>query len=206
MLGSLYFYGDSVLHRLSPRVKVLSLILTGTLIFLVEELLIVGGFTAVVIGLYLLAQIPLKMMLQQLKPAIWILLVIFIVQLYSQNIEFASLVILRFASLILLAGLVTLTTRTSDMVEGIEQSLRYFHRWLPVERISLTITLCIRFIPAIRGIVDDVKEAQLARGFSTNIFAITVPVIIRTLQMADQISEAIYARSFEVEPYQPDHL
>lgn len=204
MLSGLYIEGTTLLHRTGPGKKILSLVLIGTGLFFIRDLTILASCFAVIIGLYFTAGIPAKIMLRQLRPAAILLVVIFIVQYFSNSLELATLIVLRFACLILAASLITLTTRTSDMVEGIERGLKPLHKILPVERVSLTISLCIRFIPTIQAITEDVKEAQYARGLSTNIFAIAVPVIIRTLKMADEISEAIYARSFETEPYHPD--
>ena len=203
MLSSLYIEGNTLLHKIGPGKKILCLICLGTGLFLIKDVAILGLCLTCVIGLYLSARIPVRTMILQLRPAFWLLLIIFAVQYFSHSLEMAVLIILRFASLILAASLVTLTTKTSDMVLGIERGLRPFHKILPIERISLTISLCIRFIPTLHNITAEVKEAQYARGLSTNIFAIAVPVIIRTLKMADEISEAIYARSFETEPYDP---
>lgn len=204
MLSSLYIDGDTLIHKFGPGKKILCLIILGTTLFLIRDLIILSSCFAIIIGLYLSARIPVKTMILQLRPALWLLLIIFAVQYFSNSLEMAILIVLRFATLILAASLITLTTRTSDMVDGIERGLKPLHKILPVERISLTISLCIRFIPTIQAITAEVKEAQYARGLSTNIFAIAVPVIIRTLKMADEISEAIYARGFETEPYHPN--
>ncbi|MDX1736827.1 MAG: energy-coupling factor transporter transmembrane protein EcfT [Alphaproteobacteria bacterium] len=203
MLTGLYIPGDSLLHRLSPARKILGLIVFSSAAFFITDLWVLGGVFCGVILSYLYAGISSHTLMDQLKPAFWILLVIFCVLYWTENPYIASLNTGRFATLILGASLVTLTTKSSEMIEGIEKLLRPFHKILPVERISLSIALCLRFIPSIQVISREIREAQAARGLTGNIFAIAVPLIIRVLKMADEISEAIYARGFETEVYDP---
>ena len=125
----------------------------------------------------------------------------FLSTLAGLGIEFATpdeaaLVVLRCAALILAAGLVTLTTRTADLVAVIERGLSPLSRLgLDVVKVSLAISLTIRFIPTIGQIAADVREAQVARGRRPSPLTLVVPVIIRLLKMADEIAEAIDARS-----------
>ena len=62
-------------------------------------------------------------------------------------------------------------------------------------KVGLAISLAIRFIPAVAAIVEEVREAQRARGQDRSMIALAVPVIIRLLKMADEIAEAIDASS-----------
>jgi biotin transport system permease protein len=193
---TLYHEQSSVLHRLPASTKILLLMAAGTLIFLVENLWVMGGVFAAVIGLLTLSRVPFPKAYDQLKPAFFLLAIIFVAQLFIANLELASLIILRFASLILLASIVTLTTKTSDIVATIERALTPFSRWIAVEKVSLAISLTIRFIPVLGGITMEVREAQKVRGLDRSLFALTMPVIIRTLKMGSDVADALDARSF----------
>lgn len=197
MLSDLYVPGESPLHRARPAAKILALFLICTALFVFE------GWPSLIIGAvlvaagFLTARLSVHHLLISLKPVVWILAAIFAVQLYLEDLALAGFVVGRFAVLILAASLVTLTTTASEFVDGIHASLKYAPGWVPKARIALAISLCFRFIPLIRTVLGEVRQAQRARGLDRNPFALLVPLIVRTLKTADEVSEAIYARSFD---------
>ena len=68
---------------------------------------------------------------------------------------------------------------------------------MPKAQIALAVSLFLRFVPLVRTALDDVREAQRARGLDRNLKAILVPLVVRILKTADEVSQAIYARSFD---------
>ena len=196
-----YVPGHSAIHRLSPGVKILSLAITGTLLFVFPQLPVVLATLATIVMLYLLARIGPRMMLLQLKPLLWILVLLFGVQWWIAGWLSAVLVVSRLMSLMLLAALVTLTTRTSDMIDALEKGL-FWLRFLRISpaKVSLALSLALRFIPVLAAITADVREAQRARGLDRSIIAVAIPVIVRTLKMADDIAAALEARGYDAPP------
>jgi len=196
-----YVPGHSAIHRLPPGVKILSLAITGTLLFVFPQLPVVLATLATIVMLYLLARIGPRMMLLQLKPLLWILVLLFGVQWWIAGWLSAVLVVSRLMSLMLLAALVTLTTRTSDMIEALEKGL-FWLRFLRISpaKVSLALSLALRFIPVLAAITADVREAQRARGLDRSIIAVAIPVIVRTLKMADDIAAALEARGYDAPP------
>ena len=196
MIAGLYRAGGSPLHRMGARRKLLALLGAGTLVFAIPSLWPAAGVLALVLALYGVAGFGPRLVLRQLRPVAVVLAVLFAAQLWLATPDEAALVVLRFAALILAAGLVTLTTRTADLVAVIERGLSPLSRLgLDVAKVSLAISLTIRFIPTIGQIAADVREAQVARGRRPSPLTLVVPVIIRLLKMADEIAEAIDARS-----------
>lgn len=193
----LYAAGTSPLHRLPPGAKILGLMLGGSVLFVFDNLPVVVAFLAVVLVLFKVAGFTPRQMWAQLRPTLWILGLLFLVQLYISGIALASFVVLRFAALLLLAGLVTLTTRSSDMIDAITAGLRFL-RPLGVNsaKVGLAFSLALRFLPVLATITQEVREAQKTRGLERSILAIAIPVAIRTLRMADDISDAIDARGY----------
>lgn len=197
MLTDLYVPGESPLHRARPAAKILALFVICTALFVFE------GWPSLIIGAvlvaagFLTARLSLHHLLISLKPVVWILAAIFAVQLYLEDLALAGFVVGRFAVLILAASLVTLTTTASEFVDGIHASLKHAPNWVPKARIALAISLCLRFIPLIKTVLGEVRQAQRARGLDRNPLALLVPLIVRTLKTADEVSEAIYARSFD---------
>ncbi|WP_197918750.1 energy-coupling factor transporter transmembrane component T family protein [Thiosulfatihalobacter marinus] len=193
----LYSPGTSVLHRLPPAPKLLALMIGATVMFLNENLLLTAAAAMAVLALYLLAQLSLKQALAQLRPLVWIFAIFFVLQWVFSGLELAAYVVLRLAALILLASLVTLTTRSSDMIDTLTRALRILK---PIganpAKIGLAISLALRFIPVLAQITADVREAQKARGLERSVIAVAMPVAIRTLKMADDISDAIESRGY----------
>ncbi|WP_323834907.1 energy-coupling factor transporter transmembrane component T family protein [Photorhabdus africana] len=195
-----YNPGSSFVHRVSPGLKIISLLILGTLLFVVPRIDLSAAALAGIVLLYLLAKISLKTAWMQLRSALWILALIFIVQLFLHHWTTGVLVVVRLVSLLLLASLVTLTTRSSDMIDALEKGLVWLYYFgINPGKVSLALSLALRFIPVLASITEEVREAQKARGLDKSVIAIAVPVIVRMLKMADDISAAIEARSYDPE-------
>jgi|GEM_PF-49549 len=198
MILSDYIPGNSLIHRLPPGVKILTLAVAGTLLFIFPQLTIVLTALIMVALLYSLAHIHPRIMLLQLKPLLWILLLLFVVQWWVSGWLAGVIVIARLVALLLLAALVTLTTRTSDMVDTLEKGLSWL-RFLHINpaKVSLALSLTLRFIPVLATITAEVREAQKARGLDHSMLAVAIPVVVRTLKMADDIAAALEARAYD---------
>lgn len=197
-MTGLYHPGDSLLHRLPPGVKLLVLAAIGTGMFLTGSLTVVGLFVAAVLALYALAGVPVALFLGQLRPLAWVLAILFAAQWLIDSLPAAVFMAARLGGLILLAALVTLTTRSSAMIETLTRALGPL-RMLGVNpaRVGLTLSLALRFIPVLATITAEVREAQAARGLDRSVMALAVPVLLRLLRMSDDIAEAIDARGYD---------
>lgn len=193
-----YVHRESPIHRMPAGLKVLALMIGGTTLFLIPDLLIMIAVLAVTIALYPVARIPMRVLVAQIRPVFWIFLLIFAFQLFTRDAAFAAMVVARFVALLLLASLVTLTTPASEMIDAIERRIG----WMRViganpAKISLSLSLALRFIPVVAEITSEVREAQRARGLERSVIAVALPVIIRTLKMADDVADAIDARGYD---------
>lgn len=196
MIAGLYRAGTSLLHRVAAGWKLLALLGLGTLLFAVDSPWLAGTALLIVLALHRLGTIPAEVTFAQIRPALAILAILFVAQWLLTDATTGFLLVLRFAALILAGSLITLTTRTADLVTAIQSALSPLGRLgVDVEKVGLAISLAIRFIPAVGVLVEEVREAQWARGQDRNIVALAVPVIVRLLKSADTIAEAIDARS-----------
>lgn len=198
MTLGLYTERDSSIHRLTPAVKLLALLVLSVAVFVLRDWRLVLGLGLGVVGLYAAARLDARTLWVQLRGAVWMLLFFFVVQLLTSGLDLAVLTVLRFAVMILAAALVTLTTRVSAMLDALERALQPLARFgVQPARVSLAFSLTIRFIPVIAQVLEDVREAQKARGLEGNLLALTIPLIVRTLKMADDVADAIDARSWD---------
>lgn len=193
----LYSPGTSPLHRLTPAPKMLAMMFGATVLFLNQSLPLTLMALLAVLGLFLLAQLTLKQAWAQIRPLVWIFALFFALQWWFSGPALAAYVVLRLAALILLASLVTLTTRSSDMIDTITSALRVLKPFgVNPAKVGLAISLALRFIPVLAQITQDVREAQKVRGLEKSVIAVAMPVAIRTIKMADDISDAIESRGY----------
>ena len=188
------------LHRIPAGVKLAVLALAGAAVFLIGDHRVLGGFVAVAVLLPLSARLPLKAVLRQCLPAAILIALLAAFHVLTGEPDTAIEVSARLATVILLAVTLTLTTRVSAMVEAIETAARPL-RFVGVDpaKVGLTLTLAIRFIPVLFALVGEIREAQKARGLEGNIIAVVMPLLVRTLKMADDLADAIAARGYDAE-------
>lgn len=197
----IYLDTGSPLHRLNAGIKLASVFLFGSGIVFISNLWVLAAVLIAVAFAYGLARIPLKTAIAQVRGAFYILAIIFLFQTFAEHWITGAIVVARFLAILSFAALVTLTTRVSDMVEVLEKAMQPF-RVLGVNpsKVSLAISLSIRFIPVVAQIFREVREAQKARGLGRSVSATAIPLIVRTLRMANEIAEALEARSYDGEP------
>ncbi|WP_208435077.1 energy-coupling factor transporter transmembrane component T family protein [Bartonella phoceensis] len=195
---SLYLAQDTFVHRLRPGIKLLSLAICATILFMVSAIPIFLLFLLFIALLYRVAKVPFNNVLKQLKTIGLFLILIFVFQVIFKSWLTGFEVVLRLISLVFLASLMSLTTKVSDMVGVIETCLQPFRRFgINPSKFSMVISMAIRFIPVVSEKFNEVREAQRARGFNTNIAALAMPLMIRTIRMASEVAEALDARSYD---------
>lgn len=194
---SLYHDARTPVHAAPAGVKLVVLAAAGTALFFVPSIPWVTVALVVVLGLYAVARIPWRTTGRQVLGLTPFLALIVVAQVIFTDRHTAVLIGERLLTLVLLANLVTLTTRTSAMVETIERALGPL-RPLGVrpERVGLLVAMTIRFIPVIRDQAELVRSAQRARGIERSTVFL-VPLLIRTLRMADGVGEALDARGLD---------
>lgn len=201
----------SPVHALPAAVKLVALGACGTGLMFVDTWWAMVPAMLGVLAAYALARIPHQRLLGQLKPLAWLLVPLFFIQSWLLSWQDAAFVILRLVSLVLLASLVTMTTRTEDMTTVLEKAFSPLARFgADPARIGLAFSLALRFIPVIGQLASEIRDAQRARGLGRNPLALFQPLVVRVLRTADEVADAIDARSFggedpEESAAAPDH-
>ena len=218
-----YYPGDSILHRLDPRVK-----LTGTLVFLislfafgsVSSYLIAAAALAVVITL---SKVPLRFILRGLKTIFLLMLVtalfnlfltpgdpvfrIWKLQITSQGVKMAIHMAVRLSFLIVGSSIMTLTTTPNQLTDGIETGLRWMRTFhVPVHEIAMMMSIALRFIPILMDEANRIMSAQMARGadFSSGslirrakaLIPLLVPLFVSAFRRANDLAMAMEARGY----------
>lgn len=195
----LYRPGTSLLHRMPAGLKLLLLIVSILCATIFARTPIeVAAVALVVAALFGVARIPVKVALAQLRPVLWMLLIIGVFQIIITTWQRAIVVCGVLLISVALAALVTLTTRVTDMLDTVTRALGPTRRLgVDPERIGLMLALAIRCIPILATIVHEVSEARKARGLQWSMTALATPVIVRALRTADALGDALVARGVD---------
>ena len=194
-MTGVYCPGTSLIHRLPAGVKLLLLCAMGIVLFHLPDWRALLAVLIAVVLLYPLAHLPLSRLFRQLYALAGLLTLLAVFQWWAQGWQTAIATSARLAALLLLANLIALTARTTAIIDALTHMLSGL-RFIGVNpaRVSLAISLALRFLPVIIDITHEVRAAQKARGLEFSLLATAVPVIVRTLKMADDIADAIDAR------------
>jgi biotin transport system permease protein len=195
MIG-IYVPGNSGIHRAPAGLKLVLLMLVGTTsALLISRPWQVGPALLIVVGSYQLAGLGWRAPLDQLRPLLWLLAGVAAFHAATSGWAHAVLIVGTVSLLVLLAGLITLTTRTSDLADVAVAIVRPLRRLgVDPERLGLLVALGIRSVPVVVDLAIEVRDAQHARGLSRDPRAFAVPLIVRSLRHADALSEALVAR------------
>jgi biotin transport system permease protein len=195
----LYRPGTSLLHRMPAGAKVLvfaALVLAIALTADSVWTLPTAGILA--ISLYLMAGLGMPTLLRQLYAARWIALVMLVTQVFFLPVLAAVSNTSRVLVVIVLAALITLTTRVPALLDATERALAPLRRFgVNPAGIGLVLALTITAIPVIGGFAADIREAQRARGAPVRLQTFVVPLLVMSLKHSDELADALTARGIE---------
>ena len=195
---SLYVPGRSCVHRLPAGVKLLVLAGGSAMLFVVPGIPVHATELVAVLVLFQVAGLPWKEVLDQLRPALIFLVPIFLFHVFITDWMLGLETVLRILVLLLLAVIVTLTTKLTDMIEVLERLMRPLGMvGINPAKVGMMLSMVIRLIPLMMRQAGEILEAQRARGLDRNAIALLVPLLIKALKMADDLSDAMDARGYD---------
>lgn len=192
---SLYRPGASILHRLPAGAKLGGLALIALAVSVYpHDVVSVGVVLGMVVVAYVIARVPAATFFRQL----WQLRVIVVVLAVFLAIFVSPLAAWintgRVVAIVMLAGLLTLTTRMGDLMDVLHRLLMPLRRFgVNADAVSMTISLCIAMIPVIASHAASLREAQQARNVRLGARMI-VPLLVMALRHADDVGDAMAAR------------
>ncbi|MBC7761936.1 MAG: energy-coupling factor transporter transmembrane protein EcfT [Candidatus Saccharibacteria bacterium] len=198
MIG-LYHPGSS----LPPGIRAGARVLALAALTLAIALTAGGAWTLPAAGcltaaLYLLAGLGIRPLLRQLCAARWIVLVMLVTQVIFLPVPVALTNTGRVLIVIVLAALITLTTRIPALLDATERALAPFRRFgVNPAAIGLLLALTITVIPVIGGFAAAIREAQRARGAPVRLQRFVVPLLVMSLKHSDELADALTARGIE---------
>ncbi|MCW4458833.1 energy-coupling factor transporter transmembrane protein EcfT [Microbacterium sp. MPKO10] len=198
MLGQ-YRARDSILHRLPAGAKLIGLVVVIVAVVVPPPTWWgLGAGAVVVIAGYLVGRLGLAELWRQILAVRWLIVFIVVVPLIFLPIPTVLATAARVVIVLLLAAIVTLTTRTTEILDAVERALRPLRRFgVNPDRIGLMLALTIRTVPVIAGLAGELRDAQRARTGRLSVKAFVVPLLVQSLRHADDTADALAARGVE---------
>ena len=216
--------GDSPVHRLDPRTKILLMVAYIVLVFLVGRLPVFLLPAAFVVGVVLLARVPLRYLGSSVRPIRWLLVFMFIINLFftqgrtvlvewwifritQESLRQAVFITLRLLLLVMGTSLLTLTTSPIVLTDGLERLLKPLAVFrFPAHELAMMMTIALRFIPLLMEEVERIQKAQMARGAdftsgnllvrARSMIPILVPLFVSAFRRADELAMAMESRCY----------
>lgn len=196
MIGG-YLDARSPLHRLPAGVKLVALAVLSVLLLPIEAPAVLGLALGGVLLVYVRLGRRGMARLRQWLVLAPLLVIIGLLQLWAASWTVAAASVLRILLMVLLADLVTLSTRLEDMMDAVLVVLRPLQRFgLDPRRLSLAVALVIRFVPVLLASWQARVEAWRARSGRRVGLALVGAFFAGALRSADQVAEALDARGF----------
>lgn len=221
-----YFPGDSCIHKLDPRTKIILTVLFIVSVFLVNTPIGFLVILASVISLILLSKISFKVILKGVKPIVYVLIFtalinifmtkgesqplvdFYFIKIYKEGIIRAVFMALRVILLIIgTSVLLTYTTSPISLTDGIESLLSPLKKIkIPVHVFAMMMTIALRFIPTLIEETEKIMNAQKSRGadFSSGslikrakaLIPIIIPLFVSSFKRADELAVAMECRCY----------
>lgn len=216
-----YVPGQSVIHKMDPRTKIIGVVLYMIGLFLAKDMqgyILVTIFTC---GIVLISGVPLIMLIKGIKP-LWIILVLTLglhifmteghllwqwgfLKITQEGLEQGIFMALRLIYLVTITSLLTLTTTPILLTDGIERVLKAM--FIPVaHELAMMMTIALRFIPTLIEETEKIMKAQMARGAdfdsggilarAKSLIPLLVPLFLSAFRRADELAMAMEARCY----------
>lgn len=217
--------GESVIHNMDPRAKLLASFYFIGIIFLCnnwQSYLLMFAFT---LGVIVLSKVSVKFFIRGVKPLIWLILftvilqVLFtrggtvyfewgIISLTQFGLMNGAFIFCRFVLIIFMSTLLTLTTPPLALSDAIEYLLRPLKVVkFPAHEVSLMLSIALRFVPTLMDETEKIMNAQRARGVDFGegnlaqkmkaIVPLLIPLFVSSFNRAEDLAIAMEARGYQ---------
>ncbi len=218
-----YFPGNSPIHRLDPRAKLVALILYIVALFLAEWFISYAIMLAVLILVVALSTVKPKALLRGMKPILILLIFTAVLNMFYtpgrelvsfwiftityEGIVHAFFMVVRIMMLISCTFLLTYTTSPLALTDGLEGLLSPLKKIkVPVHELAMMMSIALRFIPTLIEETDKIMSAQRARGADFDsgnlidkakaMIPLLVPLFISAFRRADELATAMECRCY----------
>ncbi len=202
-----YYNKNSVIHRLSPVFKLISLMIMIVGIFFIDSYIDILMFSLYLVLVMVYSDIGIITYLKNIYSIKIFLLFIFIIDLiFNSNINNIVFDLYKLIFIIIYSSALSYTTSTSEITYGIERILKVFNGYIPVNDIAMIITLTIRYIPTLTMEADRIIKAQKMRGIDfdskniknkiSSLVGVFIPMFILSLKKSESLGDIMDLRLY----------
>lgn len=219
-----YYPVASPVHRLDARAKVLGMLFFLAGIFVANRLWAFGVVYAVGVAALLVARIPLMEAVRTVRGLVALLAISCLINMFftagdnvlwqagplhltAEGVRNSGLMLLRLTALVSFAGLLSYTTTSLELADGMERLLAPFVRLgFPAHEFAMMMAISLRFVPVLIDEFERIVKAQKSRGGgfddgpmldrARGLVAVAVPLLYNALRRADDLAVAMEARAY----------
>ena len=219
-----FFPGESVIHRLDPRIKLVGTFLYIIAVFIPQNWAGLGLAILFLAFTVILSRLPLRLILKSLKPIIPIIIITSLLNIFyvsdgtllldwwifkitDQGVYTAIFIAIRIMCLIAGSSLMTYTTTPTALTDGMERlfsPLKVLH--INVHELAMMMTIALRFIPTLIEETDKIMSAQKARGADMEsgglmqriraLVPVLIPLFVSSFRRAYELATAMECRCY----------
>lgn len=218
-----YFPGNSVIHKMDPRMKIVLTMFLIVLIFLCKNVVSLFLVVLCTFILVLVSKIRLKTVLKSIKPLTVIIIITSLLNLFYgtgeplvefwrlkitlNGIETAVFMAVRIITLVVISSLLTYTTSPTELTDSIERLLKPLkYLKVDVHSIAMTMTIALRFIPTLIEEIQKIMAAQKSRGADMEsgglihrakaLIPVLIPLFVSAFRRANELAYAMECRCY----------
>ena len=209
MIGR-YYPINSLVHKMNPLAKIICVLLFIIMSFLTFDI----RFNAMLFVLLMLmvcnTKVPFDIYFKTLFSIKWLLLFILIINLIvGSNLSVTIITMFRLIFVVLYTSILTLTTPPTEITYGLEKLFLPLKLiGIPINKMALSISLALRFIPTIIDQGNKIIKSQASRGidyYNSNlkgkilaIKSLIIPMFVLSIKKADDLADSMEVRLYNV--------
>ena len=224
MIFGRFIPGNSLIHRLDPRAKILFVFIFIAIVFVANNAITYAILLMFTLLVVFLSKIKLYFLINGLKPVFILLIFTFLlhifftrdgdllfsfgfIEVYEEGLRQGIYISIRFLVLVFMTSILTLTTSPISITDGIEVLLGPFKRFkLPVHELALMMSISLRFIPTLMDETGKIMKAQMARGSDIGsgpvkervkaVVPLLIPLFVSAFKRAEDLATAMEVRGY----------
>ncbi|MFA1739771.1 energy-coupling factor transporter transmembrane component T family protein [Lysinibacillus fusiformis] len=224
MIFGRFLPGDSPVHKLDPRSKLIFVFAFIIIVFLANNTVTYAMLLAFTLLVVLISRIRLYFLINGLKPVLFLMAFTFLlhicmtkegvpvfdskyITIYDEGIRRGVYISIRFLVLVFITSILTLTTSPISITDGIEVLLNPLKALkVPVHELALMMSISLRFIPTLMDETDKIMKAQMARGSDLSsgpikdrikaVVPLLVPLFVSAFKRAEDLATAMEVRGY----------
>ena len=131
------------------------------------------------------------------------------IEIFQDGLERAGFVFLRVVIIVLISSLLTFSTSSTDLNNGLESVMKPLKVIkFPVSEMAMMLSITLRFIPTLLDETNKIMKSQASRGVDfkesklkdkvTQIVSLLVPMFVISFQRAEDLANAMESRGYVI--------